>query len=105
ERDPVGPMMLARAISIESKDASEVGRAATLFALAELTLALSYVALRVDPKGKLRLRPIFDGVRLEIDELAKGFGEQGSATSPLGRYVNSVRTRCASTAKEGLNAG
>ncbi len=105
ERDPVGPMMLARAISIESKDASDVGRAATLFALAELTLALSYVALRVDPKGKLGLRPIFDGVRLEIDELAKGFGEQASATTPLGRYVNSVRTRCARTAKEGINAG
>lgn len=103
ERDPVGPMMLARAISADAKDAGEVGRAATLFALAELTLALSYVAVRVDPKGKLGLRPIFDGVRHEIDELAKAFDDANSAS--LRRYVSAVRQRCSSTAKDGLDAG
>lgn len=104
ERDPVGPMMLARAIAAEAADANDVGRAATLFSLAELTLALSYVALRVDPKGKLGLRPIFDGVRHEIDELAKRFDDATKSSNPLGRYIVSVRERCANTSKEGLSA-
>jgi hypothetical protein len=103
ERDPVGPLMFAKAIAAEAKDGGEVVRAATLFALAELTLALSYVAVRVDPKGKLGLRPVFDGVRQEIDALARTFDDASSA--PLGRYVSAVRQRCAITSKEGIDAG
>ena len=105
ERDPVGPLMLARAIAAEGKDATGAGRATTLFALVELTLTLSYVALRVDPKGKLGLRPIFDGVRRSIDELAQSYDYEPQGTDPLKRYVKSVRERCESASKEGLNAG
>ncbi len=105
ERDPVGPLMLAHAIATEGKDEAGAGRAATLFALAELTLALSYVALRVDPKGKLGLRPIFDGVLRSIDELAKAFDSDAKGTDPLKRYVNSVREKAESLSREGLNAG
>jgi hypothetical protein len=105
ERDPVGPLMLARAIAAEGKEMTGAGRAATLFALVELTLTLSYVALRVDPKGKLGLRPIFDGVRRSIDELAQSYDYEPQGPDPLKRYVKSVRERCDSASNEGLNAG
>lgn len=104
ERDPVGPLMLARAIAAEGKDATGTARAATLFALAELTLTLSYVALRVDPKGKLGLRPIFDVVRRSIDELAQSYNYEPQGPDPLKRYIKSVRERCESASKEGLSA-
>lgn len=105
ERDPVGPLMLAHAIAAEGKDATGTGRAATLFALVELTLTLSFVALRVDPKGKLGLRPIFDDVWRSIDELAQSYDYDPQGPDPLKRYVKSVRERCESASKEGLNAG
>jgi hypothetical protein len=97
--------MLARAIAAEGKEMTGAGRAATLFALVELTLTLSHVALRVDPKGKLGLRPIFDDVRRSIDELAQSYDDEPQGHDPLKRYVKSVRERCESASKEGLNAG
>ena len=105
ERDPVGPLMLARAIAAEGKDSLGAARAATLFALAELTLTLSYVALRVDPKGKLRLRSMFDAVRKSTDELARSFEHDAKVSDPLNRYVSAVRARCELASKEGVHVG
>ena len=103
-KDPVGPLMLARAIAAEGTVASPAGRAAALFALGELLLTLSYLALRVDPKGRMKLRPLFDDTRRDIDALAHAYDADTSKTDPLKRYIASVRGKCESNSKEGLNA-
>lgn len=105
ERDPVGPLMLARAIEVEAKDAGEIARDATVFALAELTLALAHTAVLIDPKNKLGLRPLFDDVRRQVDEIASLVATDVAATSPLRRYVSAVKERCAATGTEGIHAG
>jgi hypothetical protein len=103
-KDPVGPLMLARAIAAEGTAAAPAGRAAALFALTEMLLTLSYLAPRVDPDGKLKLRPLFDDIRGQIDLLAQGFDADAHKTDPLKRYLASVRERCERNSKEGLNA-
>lgn len=105
ERDPVGPLMLARALEAEAKDAGDVARDATVFALAELTLALAHVAVIIDPKGKLGLRPLFDDVRRQIDEVASHVTTDVASTGPLRRYVSAARERCAAKSAEGIHAG
>lgn len=104
-RDPVGPLMLARAIAAEGEGAPGAARAATLFALAELMLTVAYVALRVDPKDKLGLRPSFHDVVKSIDELARGFEYDAAASDQLKRYLSAVRARCKVASLEGLHAG
>jgi hypothetical protein len=104
QKDPVGPLMLARAVSSEGQAASTAGRAATLFALGELQLTLSYLALRVDPKGKLGLRPLFEDTRRMIDDLAQTYDYDAPKADPLKRYIAAVRRNCERASTEGLHA-
>ena len=103
QKDPVGPLMLARAVSSEGQAASAAGRAATLFALGELQLTLSYLALRVDPKGRLGLRPLFEDTRRMIDDLAQTYDYDAPEADALKRYIAAVRRDCKRTSTEGLH--
>jgi hypothetical protein len=102
--DPVGPLRLACAISTEASSGSDVVRAASAFALAELMLVLSYAAVRVDPKSRLKLRPVFDEAITQIEVLSQALNHDLVANKSLGSYFGAVQQRRLSLL-EGADAG
>ena len=93
ERDPVGPLMLADALVREAK-ASGGESSATAFGLAELSLCVAHVGARVDPKGKLKLLPLFRHCLDAVDAL-RGELSDAAAGGALGKYVRDVQAKSA----------
>lgn len=109
ERDPIGPVMFARAMVRDVEVADDSARAATVFALAELMLSLAHVGQRIDGKGKLGLAPLFHNAVRTIDDLRQQYDlDERVTTGSLAAYVEDVRSKCAlvlGRASEAPNAG
>lgn len=95
-QDPLGPRMLADAITRESEGAGadkgdESAASLLLFSLAEITLMLAHVFRRL---AERRFRPLFEDTIREIEKMSDAWAQHAAPSPNLTSYLASVRMKC-----------